>query len=121
MPIIESVKGGENVSEMLEVDGVDCFYFGPADYSATAGFAGEWEGGDVAQRILTAKDQIRAAGKHCGLIGTSHENLIERREQGFQLLGFGLDTTMIIRSIQGCLNAVGIEWSLATGLDPNCS
>jgi 2-keto-3-deoxy-L-rhamnonate aldolase RhmA len=119
MPIIESVKGGENVSEMLEVDGVDCFYFGPADYSATAGFAGEWEGGDVAQRILTAKDQIRAAGKHCGLIGTSHENLIERREQGFQLLGFGLDSTMIIRSIQGCLNALGIERSLATGLDPN--
>ena len=118
MPIIESVKGGESVPAMLEVDGVDCFYFGPADYSATAGFAGQWEGGDVAQRILTAKDQIRAAGKHCGLIGTSHENLVERRGQGFQLLGFGLDSTMLIRSLKGCLQAVGLERSLSTDLDP---
>lgn len=119
MPIIESVKGGENISEMLEVDGVDCFYFGPADYSATAGFAGQWEGGDVAQRILAAKDQIRAAGRHCGLIGTSHENLIQRRDQGFRLLGFGLDSTMLIRSLQGCLNAVGIERTLSTSLQPD--
>lgn len=118
MPIIESVKGGENVPQMLKVDDVDCFYFGPADYSATAGFAGQWEGGDVAERILTAKDQIRAAGKHCGLIGTSHANLIDRREQGFQLIGFGLDSTMLIRSLQGCLGAVGIERSLSTDLNP---
>lgn len=118
MPIIESVKGGDNLAEMLQVDGVDCFYFGPADYSATAGFAGEWEGGDVAQRILEGRDMIRAAGKHCGLIGISPENLIERRDQGFQLLGLGLDSTMILRSLKGCLEAVGLDRPLSTDFHP---
>src|SRR5215207_5891801 len=33
VPIIETVKGGENVPAMCEVPGVEWFQFGPADYS----------------------------------------------------------------------------------------
>src|SRR5262245_49959981 len=42
VPIIETVKGGENLPAMLHVPGVDLFWFGPADYSASAGFRGQW-------------------------------------------------------------------------------
>src|SRR5213078_40388 len=31
VPIVETVKGGENLAAMLEVAGVDLFWFGPAD------------------------------------------------------------------------------------------
>ena len=37
------------IREILQVPGVDIFYLGPADYSATAGFAGQWEGPGVAE------------------------------------------------------------------------
>src|SRR5215467_5828604 len=67
VPIIETVRGGENVAALAAVPGVDLFWFGPADYSASAGYRGQWEGPGVAEAVLRAKDTIRAAGKHCGV------------------------------------------------------
>ncbi len=67
------------------------FFFGPADFSSTAGFRGQWEGPGVARQILDLKDTIRAAGKHCGVVATGTANLGERLEQGFRMLALGLD------------------------------
>jgi len=54
VPLIESVKGAENIDRLLQVEGVDTYFFGPADFSATAGYPGEWEGPGVADAIRTA-------------------------------------------------------------------
>jgi len=107
IPLIESVRGGANIEAMLDVPGVDLFWFGPADYSSTAGYAGQWEGPGVAEAIGAAKDKIRARGKHCGVIATSNENLLQRREQGFRLLAIGSDTGLLMRSARAALAAVG--------------
>ena len=109
VPIIESVRGGQNVQEMLEVPGVELFFFGPSDFSATAGFAGQWEGPGVAEQILAAKDAIRAAGKNCGLLATSNANLLQRQEQGFRMLGLGIDGGLLLRSLKEALGTVGRE------------
>jgi 2-keto-3-deoxy-L-rhamnonate aldolase RhmA len=61
----------------------------------------------VAQQILAAKDTIRAAGKHCGLLATSNANLIERQEQGFRMLGLGIDSGFLLRALQEALATVG--------------
>jgi 2-keto-3-deoxy-L-rhamnonate aldolase RhmA/quercetin dioxygenase-like cupin family protein len=107
VPIIESVRGGRNIRQMLEVDGVEVFYIGPADYSASAGYPGQWEGPGVAQEILAVKDAVRAAGKHCGVVGTSHEDLLSRRRQGFRMLGLGMDSGLFLRGLHAALAAVG--------------
>jgi 2-dehydro-3-deoxyglucarate aldolase/4-hydroxy-2-oxoheptanedioate aldolase len=114
--MFESVTGHKNVQEIVAVDGVDMFYFGPSDFSASAGYAGQWEGPGVAQQILEIKDAIRAAGKHCGLLATSVENLGERREQGFQMLGFGSDAGLILRSLHDFLTSVGRDRKLRASL-----
>src|SRR5438874_1952689 len=44
VPIIETVTAGRNVHKLCEVGGVELFFFGPADYSSTAGYRGQWEG-----------------------------------------------------------------------------
>lgn len=106
IPIIETVRTARNVSEMCQVDGVDIFWFGPADYSSTAGYRGQWEGPGVADQILQLKDQIRNSGKHCGLLATSHENLVQRREQGFRLIGVGSDTGLLLRTLRATLTVV---------------
>src|SRR5581483_4344505 len=72
VPIIETVRGARHASQLSQVDGVDMFFFGPADFSASAGFRGQWEGPGVAEQILAVKDQIRAAGKNCGVICTNN-------------------------------------------------
>jgi 2-keto-3-deoxy-L-rhamnonate aldolase RhmA/quercetin dioxygenase-like cupin family protein len=107
IPIIESVKGGRNIREMLRVEGVEMFFFGPADFSSSAGFKGQWEGPGVAEQILGIKDQIVASGKHCGVIATGDANLAERRGQGFRMLGLGLDSGLLLRSLRGTLASVG--------------
>ncbi|MHB8969864.1 MAG: aldolase/citrate lyase family protein [Pirellulaceae bacterium] len=107
VPIIESVQGGRNIEAMLQVEGVDMFYFGPADYSSSAGYRGQWEGPGVADELLAIKNAIRAAGKHCGIVATSNENLQERADQGFRMLGLGLDAGLLLRSLHAALAAAG--------------
>ncbi|MCA9023862.1 MAG: hypothetical protein KDA86_01490 [Planctomycetaceae bacterium] len=106
VPLIESAAAVPNVPRMCEVDGVEVFFFGPADFSSTLGFRGQWEGPGVAEQILQLKETIREAGKACGVMTTSLENLISRRDQGFQMLGLGSDTGLLLRSLHQALQAV---------------
>ena len=107
VPIIETVRGRANLPEMLAVDGVDLFWFGPADYSASAGNRGQWEGPGVANEILRMKDAIRAAGKHCGVVATGDGDVQVRLSQGFRAIGLGMDAGLFIRSLRASLAAVG--------------
>ena len=116
VPIIESVLGGQNIHQLVEVDGADVFFFGPADFSATAGYVGQWEGPGVSEQILAAKDAIRAVGKRCGVVATGNDNLIERRDQGFSMLGLGLDGPLFLRSLYGALAAVGRDRRITPAL-----
>ena len=118
VPLIESVAAIRSVPEMCKVDGADVFFFGPADFSATAGYRGEWEGPGVAEQILQLKDSIRAAGKYCGVMTTSTENLLQRREQNFQMLGVGSDSGLLLRAIHQALQVVDRDRLPATSLDP---
>ena len=118
VPLLESMAAIPNVPGMCEVDGIDVFFFGPADFSATAGFRGQWEGPGVADHILQLKDTINASGKHCGLLATSNQNLVERTRQGFRMLGLGGDNTLLLRSIHEALQAVNCDRTIATSLDP---
>jgi phosphoglycerate dehydrogenase-like enzyme/2-keto-3-deoxy-L-rhamnonate aldolase RhmA len=107
VPIIETVRTAAQVPAMVAVPGAELFYFGPADYSATAGFRGQWEGPGVAEQIIAMKDTLRAAGKHCGVVATSNDNAQERVRQGFRLIGLGMDAGLLLRSLHGALAAVG--------------
>lgn len=118
VPLIESVGAVSNVAEMCEVEGVDAFFFGPADFSATAGFRGQWEGPGVAQQILDLKDTINSTDRHCGVLATGIDNLCERVEQGFRMPGLGTDAGLLCRSLHQSLQAINRDRRPATSLDP---
>ena len=118
VPIVESVTGGKNIQALLQVGGVEIVFIGPADYSSSAGFRGQWEGPGVAEALLAIKDAVRAKGKHCGVVATSHDNLIERRSQGFRMLGFGTDCGMFLRSLRAALGIVGRDRPMSLTLAP---
>ncbi len=119
VPIIESVRGGRNIGELTRVDGVDVLFLGPADYSSSAGFCGEWQGPGIAEQLLALKDQIRAAGRSCGVMAAGHADLVERREQGFRMLGVGLDGGLLLSSLRGALAAVGRDRQINPLLTPS--
>jgi 2-keto-3-deoxy-L-rhamnonate aldolase RhmA len=118
LPNLETVEAAKNIDQILEVPGVDVYFFGPADFSASAGYAGQWEGPGVAQALLGMKDRIRAAGRHCGIIATSPDDLHLRREQGFRMIGVGVDSGLLIRGLRRTLASVGRETYLTPSLTP---
>jgi hypothetical protein len=71
------------------------------------GHRGQWEGPGVATELLAIKDTLRAEGKHCGILSTSHENLMERRVQGFRMLGLGSDNGLLLPNLHGALGVAG--------------
>ena len=118
VPVIESVAGGRAIDSMLQVDGVDLFFFGPSDYSSSAGHRGQWEGPGVADQLLAIKDKILAAGKNVGVIATSNENLEERRQQGFRMLCVGIDSGLLLRSLHGALVTAGRDRRIVPSFAP---
>jgi phosphoglycerate dehydrogenase-like enzyme/2-keto-3-deoxy-L-rhamnonate aldolase RhmA len=116
VPIIETVRGGENVAAMAAVAGVDLFWFGPADYSASAGFRGQWEGPGVSEAILHMKDTLRAAGKHCGVVAVGEDDVQRRLEQGFRAIGLGMDAGLLMRSLRTSLAGIGRDSQMRADL-----
>lgn len=119
VPIIETVKGARHVPSMCKVEGVELMWFGPADFSASAGFRGQWEGPGIAEEILKLKELIREEGKHCGVIATSVQNIHDRLAAGFRAIGLGMDTGLLLRSLKASLAAVGRDRSIRTSLIPD--
>lgn len=117
IPVIESVKAGENIKEIIEVDGTEIFFFGPADYSASAGYAGEWEGPGVAEKIDSAKQSILQSGKFCGVLTRNMDDLKSRTNAGFRMLGLGSDAGFIIRGIKTMTTMPGKDISFKHTLD----
>ena len=103
VPIVETVRTVANLAEMLKVDGCELFQFGPADFSSTAGYRGQWEGPGVAEQLLAMKDAIRRTGKHVGIMATGPEDLQRRVQQGFRSIGLGMDAGLLIRGIRNML------------------
>ncbi len=118
VPILESVEAISEVPAMAALDGSELFFFGPADFSATAGYRGQWEGPGVAGQILALKDTLRAAGKHCGVVATGSANLDERLSQGFRMLALGLDGALLLRSLHEMLKAAGRDGRVRSDLRP---
>ena len=107
VPIFETLRAAQNIQRLAQIDGVDFCQFGPADFSASAGFRGQWEGPGVAEQILRMKDVLRKSGKHCGILGASPENMHERQQQGFRVIGLGMDAGLMLGAIRNRLAVMG--------------
>jgi 2-keto-3-deoxy-L-rhamnonate aldolase RhmA/quercetin dioxygenase-like cupin family protein len=118
LPNIETVKAYSNLDGILNVTAVDTFFLGPADYSASAGYAGHWQGPGVAEQLLEINDRIRAKGKYCGIIASSEEDVTRRRDEGFRIIALGLDTALLLRGLKVRLASVGLYPKLTSSLEP---
>ncbi len=98
IPLIENVAAASALESILDVPGVDAVFFGPADFSASSGYLGDWEGPGVAERLLALKNQAQARGVPCGIMATDLDNAVMRQNQGFRMIGIGSDTGLLIRS-----------------------
>jgi 2-keto-3-deoxy-L-rhamnonate aldolase RhmA len=103
IPLIETRDAVDNIDAILDVPGVEAIFFGPADLSASQGYLGKWEGGEVAQQILSVREKAAARGIGAGVMSTDLEDSVRRRDQGFALIGLGSDAGLLIRTVNAAL------------------
>ena len=84
-----------NIDEILEVDGVDGVFIGPADLSTDMGHSGNSSAPEVEEVILATLQRIKAAGKAPGILSTKDETTALYRDGGAQFLAVGIDLLML--------------------------
>ena len=88
---LESKTGLDNLDAILEVDGVDGIFIGPADLAASLGHLGESGHPQVQDEITKAIKTITAAGKAAGILTTETELAKSYQQLGTTFIAVGVD------------------------------
>jgi 2-dehydro-3-deoxyglucarate aldolase len=106
--MIENARGVQNVEEILAVEGVDAYFLGPYDLSASLGVAGRISHPKVEAAIA----KVRAAGRRVGKPGGLHvveadpAALRRRLRQGFRFVAYGLETRIYDAHMRAALTGL---------------
>ncbi len=109
LPMVETVEAADALDEILAVPGIDGIVFGPADFSSSAGFPGQWEGPGVAERILGLHQRVCARGLPTIIQAKDPQDALRRQNEKFPMIGLGTDTGLMIRSAAEALRVMGAE------------
>lgn len=92
---IETVRGVENVDEILAVNGVDGFFVGPNDLSADYGCLGNNNAEEILSAIGRVGSAVEKASKFAGIITGNKAYIEKAKESGFTLFCKGRELNAI--------------------------
>lgn len=96
---IETKKGLDNLETIVNIEGVDGVFIGPADLSASLGHLGNPKHPDVQTAIEKAFACIKRAGKAAGIL-MADKTLAKRYiELGVNFVAVGTDTSILMQSL----------------------
>lgn len=92
--MIETAQGVENAERILRTDGIDAYFLGPYDLSASLGVIGKTSHPKVEKAISNVLKAARRAGKPGGLhvVEPNPSALRSRLRQGFKFIAYSLET-----------------------------
>ena len=100
---IETLKGLDNLDAILDVEGVDGVFIGPADLSAALGHLGNPGHPDVQAVIEQAITKIVQSGKAAGILSADETLARKYIELGASFVAIGVDTTLLARTSEALL------------------
>lgn len=104
---VENRAGMAALDDILQVDGVDGVFIGPADLAADMGHMGDLMHEEVVATILGAIERVAASDKAAGILTTNDEMIAAAREAGAQFIAVGLDVLMLA----GAARALAAKWA----------
>lgn len=105
---IEDREGVERIDEILAVEGIDAYFIGPGDLSASLGVGGRFDHPKVQEAI----DRILEAGKRAGVAGGIVASAAECEKyvaKGFQFISLGADMFYLVDGAVAALRAAGVK------------
>ncbi len=103
---VENRAGIAALDEILQVEGIDGVFIGPADLSTDMGHQGNSAAPEVRAVIADAMKRIRAAGKAPGILGTNDEATSAYLEMDPAFLAVGIDVMLLAQSAR----ALAAQW-----------
>jgi len=100
---VESRLGAENAAAIAAVDGVDAIFVGPADLSASLGYAGNPAHPDVQKRIQSVIQTTLTAGKACGILAPQPDDAKRYQRWGCQFIAVAIDVNLLRQSAMATL------------------
>jgi 2-keto-3-deoxy-L-rhamnonate aldolase RhmA len=104
---IETTEAIENMDEILSVQGIDAYFVGPVDLSASMGLIGDLSNPLVQQAIA----RIREAGTKHGLPGGlwrgGGASLAQRVSEEWEFIALGTDLDILMEGGRGALREIG--------------
>ena len=97
---LESRAGLAALDAVLQVEGVDGVFIGPADLAADMGYPGQLAHPAVREAVFDALRRTRAAGLAAGVLATTPEFLNACRSAGANFLGAGIDVTLLAGTLR---------------------
>lgn len=85
MAMVEHVEAVQHIDDLLEVEGIDCFFVGPSDLSQAYGVPGQRNHTLVREAAEYVLAQVRAHGKIAGIAAGSASAAREYLALGFQI------------------------------------
>ncbi|OBY25436.1 aldolase/citrate lyase family protein [Leisingera sp. JC1] len=95
---VENRAGMAALDEILQVEGIDGVFIGPADLSTDMGHQGNSAHPEVRAAIADAITRIKAAGIAPGILGTTDEATHAYADMGAQFLAVGIDVMVLARN-----------------------
>lgn len=95
---VENRAGIDALDEILQIEGIDGVFIGPADLSTDMGHQGNSAHPEVRAAIADAITRIKAAGIAPGILGVSEEATQAYLDMGAQFLAVGIDVLVLAQN-----------------------
>ena len=95
---VETPSLVEDVDEVVEIDGLDALFVGPADLSARLGCFGEFDGDSFRRAIDRIVDAAAGTDVVVGTLATTLDTVDSRLDWGMDFLALGTDVGYLKRS-----------------------
>lgn len=92
---VENVEGIKNLDEILQIEGVDGVFIGPADLAASMGFLGKPDAPAVKETVENALKSIRKAGKIAGVMAIAKPLADHYISIGANMVAVAIDTLLL--------------------------
>lgn len=99
---VESRKGLENLEEIVNVEGVDGVFFGPADLSTDMGYNGNAEAPEVVEAMEKAVKCVVAHGKAAGTLAVTPKVAKRFVDWGATFVAIGSDVLLFNEALDRC-------------------
>lgn len=90
--LVEGQEGINNLSQIVNIDGLDLIYLGSYDISQSVGLPGELEHPLVVQKTNECLDIIKSSGKAAGIFSRDIEVCRAYRDMGFNFIAYITDS-----------------------------